>query len=459
MNGCETGALKKVYKYIDENMDLYIDWLLEAVRQPSISMYNSGMNEMASLCVHFLEDKLGLKTNIIETGGSPYIYAYLDEGAKDTLAFYNHYDVMPVEPLEEWESYPFEPVIRDGRIWGRGTADNKGSMFSRICAVHACKQIYSKIPVNLKFFYDGEEEIGSPHLDDFMLVKGGLLECDGFFWEGGSRDLERGRPHITLGVKGICKIELSCRTAGRDLHSANAAIVANPFWRLVWALASMKNDKEEILIDGYVDDIAPLSDKERKIIHDMSFDEEASLRSYGISSFLNGDKGGALKERLVNSPTININGFKGTSSDTETKTILPGNASVFLDLRLAVGQTPESAMKKIRRHLDRKGFSDIEVKLKSSYDPFRTSCESALMKAAVQSAREIYGMEPNIILNDWGSSGVCAVCGRLDIPCVMIGVMNEDSREHAPNENIYVEDYNCAIKMIASIITKIPCLK
>ena len=100
MNGCETGALKKVYKYIDENMDLYIDWLLEAVRQPSISMYNSGMNEMASLCVHFLEDKLGLKTNIIETGGSPYIYAYLDEGAKDTLAFYNHYDVMPVEPLE-----------------------------------------------------------------------------------------------------------------------------------------------------------------------------------------------------------------------------------------------------------------------------------------------------------------------------------------------------------------------
>ena len=459
MNGCETGALKKVYKYIDENMDLYIDWLLEAVRQPSISMYNSGMNEMASLCVHFLEDKLGLKTNIIETGGSPYIYAYLDEGAKDTLAFYNHYDVMPVEPLEEWESYPFEPVIRDGRIWGRGTADNKGSMFSRICAVHACKQIYGKIPVNLKFFYDGEEEIGSPHLDDFMLVKGGLLECDGFFWEGGSRDLERGRPHITLGVKGICKIELSCRTAGRDLHSANAAIVANPFWRLVWALASMKNDKEEILIDGYVDDIAPLSDKERKIIHDMSFDEEASLRSYGISSFLNGDKGGALKERLVNSPTININGFKGTSSDTETKTILPGNASVFLDLRLAVGQTPESAMKKIRRHLDRKGFSDIEVKLKSSYDPFRTSCESALMKAAVQSAREIYGMEPNTILNDWGSSGVCAVCGRLDIPCVMIGVMNEDSREHAPNENIYVEDYNCAIKMIASIITKIPCLK
>lgn len=265
-----------------------------------------------------------------------------------------------------------------------------------------------------------------------------------------------GRPHITLGVKGICKIELSCRTAGRDLHSANAAIVANPFWRLVWALVSMKNEKEEILIDGYTDDIIPLSDKERKIIHDMSFDEQASLKSYGIGSFLNGERGNSLKERLVNSPTININGFRGPSNDAETKTVLPGAASVFLDLRLAAGQTPERTLKKIREHLDAKGFKDIEVKLKSSYEPFRTSCESTLMRAAVESAREIYGMEPNIILNDWGSSGVCSVCGRLDIPCIMIGVMNEDSREHAPNENIYLEDYNCAMKMIASIITKLP---
>ena len=445
-----------VYKYIDENMELYLGWLMEAVRQSSVSMYNAGMGEMASICARFLEDKLGLKAEMIETGGSPYIYAHLDEGAKDTLAFYNHYDVMPAEPLEEWESSPFEPVVRDGRLWGRGVADNKGSMFSRICAVHACKQVYGKLPVNLKFFYDGEEEIGSPHLDDFVRANGGLLKCDGFFWEGGSRDLERGRPHITLGVKGICKIELSCRTAGRDLHSANAAIVANPFWRLVWALASMKNEKEEILIDGYTDDIVPLSDKERKIIHDMSFDEQASLKSYGIGSFLNGERGNSLKERLVNSPTININGFRGPSNDAETKTVLPGAASVFLDLRLAAGQTPERALKKIREHLDAKGFKDIEVKLKSSYEPFRTSCESTLMRAAVESAREIYGMEPNIILNDWGSSGVCSVCGRLDIPCIMIGVMNEDSREHAPNENIYLEDYNCAMKMIASIITKLP---
>lgn len=183
-------------------MELYLGWLMEAVRQPSVSMYNAGMGEMASICARFLEDKLGLKAEMIETCGSPYIYAHLDEGAKDTLAFYNHYDVMPAEPLEEWESPPFEPVVRDGRLWGRGVADNKGSMFSRICAVHACKQVYGKLPVNLKFFYDGEEEIGSPHLDDFVRANGGLLKCDGFFWEGGSRDLERGASSYHPGSKG-----------------------------------------------------------------------------------------------------------------------------------------------------------------------------------------------------------------------------------------------------------------
>lgn len=447
-------TLKKVYQYIDANMDIYIDWLVEAVRQPSISMYHAGMDKMADICAYFLKNKLDIQPEKIETGGSPYIFAHLDVGATHTLAFYNHYDVMPAEPLDKWVSPPFEPVIREGRLWGRGVADNKGSMFSRICAVHAYLQVHGTLPVNLKFFYDGEEEIGSPHLAAFMKKYPDMLQCDGFFWEGGSRDLKRGRPHITLGVKGICKIKLSCRTAASDLHSANAAIIANPIWRIIWALASMKNSKEEILVQGYLDDIMPLSERELAIIHDMSLDEEATYKACGVQSFLNHETGDAVKMRLINYPTININGFESDFHNGKSKTILPSSAIVYLDLRLVKGQTVDGVMANIRKHLDKHGFSDINVELESSYEPFRTDSNSALMKAAVSSAYEIYEMEPNVILNDWGSSGVGAVCGKMNIPCIMIGVMNEDSREHAPNENIYLEDYNCAIKMIASIMTK-----
>jgi acetylornithine deacetylase/succinyl-diaminopimelate desuccinylase-like protein len=234
----------------------------------------------------------------IETNGYPVLYGEIQTKKDRTLTFYNHYDVQPEEPLELWRSDPYAAEIHDGRMWGRGTADNKGNLIARICAIHAYQNVYGELPVNVKFLFEGEEETGSPHLEEFADKYPEKVKADGIIWEGGSKGKD-GRLEVGLGVKGICYVELRAKGAVHDVHSSEAPIVINPVWRLIWALNTLKNQHEEIQIPGFYDKIKPLTPQDRQLIHALDFDEAGKLKSLGLLEFLQGVKGSELKERLL----------------------------------------------------------------------------------------------------------------------------------------------------------------
>ena len=406
---------------------------------------------MAEKAAFYLQ-KVGATTELIPTQGYPFVYGFLpSSGALRTISFYNHYDVQPVEPLEEWESEPFTPEVREGRLYGRGTADNKGNLIARICAVHAWQQVYGTLPLNVKFVYEGEEEIGSPNLEFFAESHPNKVATDGFLWEGGSRTVG-GPVHVSLGAKGMCYVELTIRTAHSDLHSMTASIVENPAWRLVWALSTLKNQQERVLIEGFYDRVSPVSALDRKYIEEMEYDEEGSKKIYGIDHFLMNSQGYELKERFLCSPTCNIAGIVSGYIQKGRKTVLPAVASVKLDLRLVPDQDPQEILKLLRAHLDRHGFQDIEMEVRSWKRPFRTNPEHPLAGTVIRAVEKVYGSPPTVYRNLAGTSPIYDLCSRGNLGAVQVGVANEDSRAHAPNENIFVQDYYDGIKLVAQVL-------
>lgn len=443
--------MEKVYQYIEENSEMYVNWLIEACNQPSVSAQNRGMIEMKDLVKSFLE-KINARVEEIETEGYPIIYAELGEGKGRTLTFYNHYDVQPEDPVEQWLSDPFKAEIRDDQIFARGVADNKGNLIARICAVHAFQQIYGELPINLKFVFEGEEEVGSPHLEFFANMFPEKLRTDGIIWEGGTRGVEDKRLHVGLGVKGICYLELVCKGANFDLHSSEAAIIENPAWRLIWALNSIKDDQENILIDGFYDDIAPLSEKEITFIQSMHYDEEATKKLYGIKAFLKNVTGNELKKTLTAEPTCTICGIDSGYTGEGSKTVLPSIARVKLDFRLVPQQTPERIAELLRNHLDNHGFEDIEIKQSHGIHPFNTDPNNPFVDVVLQSINEVYEEPPVILRNLAGSSPMYKMLKDTSIPAVQIGVANLQSKYHAPNENIFIDDFIQGIKVTAAVI-------
>lgn len=443
--------MEKVYQYIEENQDMYIEWLIEACNQPSVSAQNRGMIEMKELVKVFL-GKIGAEIEELPTSGYPIIYGELSSNKEKTLTFYNHYDVQPEDPVDKWVSEPFKSEIRDGKIFARGVADNKGNLIARICAVHAYQQIYGDLPINLKFVFEGEEEIGSPHLEYFAKEFPDKLKTDGIIWEGGTRSVEDKRLHVGLGVKGICYVELTCKGANSDLHSSEAALIENPAWRLIWALSTLKNAQEEILIEGFYDDVSPLNETDKEFIQSIPYDEEAIKTLYGINRFLKDVTGDELKERLIAEPTCTICGIESGYTGEGSKTVLPSVAKVKLDFRLVPNQKPEKIAELLRRHLDQHGFSDIEIKQSHGMYPFNTNPNESFVSVVLESVEEVYEEPPVILRNLAGSSPMYKMLNKTTIPAVQIGVANSQSNYHAPNENIFIEDYIKGIKVTAAVI-------
>lgn len=442
--------MKKVYSYIESHQDEYIKLLKDFCNQPSVSAENIGMEEMAALVKKTLVS-LGAEIEQIETSGYPIIYGEINQGKERVLTFYNHYDVQPVDPLDQWKTDPFESTIIDGRFFARGSGDNKGSMLSRICAIDAYQKVYGKLPLNIKFIIEGEEEVGSPHLKEFSEKYPEKLCTNGIIWEGGSKNIN-GPLQVALGVKGLCYVELRARGANNDLHSSNAAIVENPAWRLVWALSTLKNEKDEILIDGFYDTIKQPTQEDIKYLENMLYEEEVMKKSMGIKSFINNLTGVELKKKLLYEPTCNICGIESGYVGKGAKTIMPSFAKVKIDFRLVYNQKPDDIVSILRKHLDKHGFSDIEIVYMSGENPHRTDSNSLIAKTVIQNVEPIYKMPPVIYRNLAGTTAMSDLCGSTNIPAVLYGVCNDESNIHAPNENIYVKDYLDGIKLTATVI-------
>jgi acetylornithine deacetylase/succinyl-diaminopimelate desuccinylase-like protein len=441
-----------VLAYIDRHLNQTVARLQAFCRQPSIAAQGVGMAEMAEM-VHDTLLAAGAQVEMMPTARYPVVLGRFAGSGTKTLMFYNHYDVQPPEPLELWDSPPFAAEIREGHLYARGVADNKGNLVARLAAVEAWLAVRGELPLKVLFVVEGEEEIGSPNLGRFAEQNADKLRADGCIWESGYKDT-KGRLEILLGVKGILAVDLRARTANRDLHSANAAIVESPAWRLIWALGSLKGPDERIRVPGFYDDVRPPDERDQAMLAAWDFDEAGQLAEIGMERFVLGLTGEALKEKLLFQPTCNVCGFHTGYGGPGVKTVLPTEASAKLDFRLVPDQDPYDLLEKLRAHLDAQGFADVEIHAESPEFPARTDPGDPLVGAVVEAARQAYSTEPVVKPLMAATGPMYELCQRWGLPAAGAGIGWAGSRGHSPNENVRLDDLRQGIKHIALIMSE-----
>jgi len=444
--------MKAVYRYIDQHAQDLIRDLAELVKQPSVSAKREGMQECAEKVESMLQET-GFSTRLLpEEDGNPVVYGELkSKHSKKTLLFYDHYDVQPPEPLEEWKFDAFSGKVHEGRIYGRGTSDNKGNIVSRIKAAEAFLKTIGDIPVNVKFVVEGEEEIGSPHLKPVMKQYNELFSNDATIWEFGGTNYE-GRPEIYLGLKGVLSVELRAKGAIRDAHSANAPLIPNPAWRLIWALNTMKNDEDQILVEGFYDNVQQPSKEELQLLKEMPLEEKKLKKTYGLKEFLHGKTGYEAKKELLFSPTCTINGFLTGYTGPRSKTVLPKEAMVKLDFRLVPNQKPDGIFQKLVNHLKRRGFGDIETVQYGSTEPTKTPVTDPFVGIVAKAAEKVYEKRAVVYPTSAASGPMHLFRNLLGCPVVSAGCSHADAKVHAPNENLTIDGFIKGTKFMATIM-------
>jgi acetylornithine deacetylase/succinyl-diaminopimelate desuccinylase-like protein len=444
--------LEKVYGYIDAHKQKFLKDLIKLVKQPSVSARNEGIKECAELVEEMMK-AAGLSVlTLREEGSNPLVYGEIkSKSSQKTLLFYNHYDVQPPEPLEEWSFDPYSGEIHDGKIYGRGVADNKGNFVSRLKAVQAFLETVGDVPVNIKFVVEGEEEVGSPHLASVIQRHKDLFTADAAIWEFGGTD-RKGRPMVYLGLKGVLSVELRVKGAARDVHSSGAPLVPNPAWRLVWALNSLKNEKDEILIEGFYDDVVPPTEEEMNYVKRIPFEEEEEKKSLGLKEFLHNMSGLEALKALLYNPTCTINGFLTGYTGAGSKTVLPNKAMAKLDFRLVPRQMPEGILAKLKKHLENRGFGDVEVVCHGFTEPVKTPLDDDFVRLVIKTAERIYAKEAVVYPTSAASGPMHLFRNRFGYPVVSVGCAHSESRGHAPNENITIEGFVKGTKFMAAIL-------
>jgi acetylornithine deacetylase/succinyl-diaminopimelate desuccinylase-like protein len=417
----------------------YIDELCALVRLPTVSAQKSAIDETARAVLERTKRAGFAATAERVPGGPPTIVGEQGTGPR-TLLVYDHYDVQPPDPLGEWTTPAFEPTVREGHVFGRGTSDNKGNLMARLQAIEAYKATVGALPLRVRVLFEGEEEIGSEHLNAFARTYADRLNADGCIWEAGYKDAA-GRPTISLGLKGICYVDLAVRSTKLDAHSSIGGIVPNAAWRLTWALASMKNERGDITVDGLMAHVRPPDPADLAVLERLPFDEAGWKRIHGIDGFVGGLTGPAAKRRYFLEPTCTICGLSSGYQGEGSKTVLPAAASAKVDFRLVPDLTPELVRDLLRKHLDARGFTDIAITPHPGERPSRWPPDSDVAKAAIAANRAAYGTEPVVYPLMAGSGPMAQVCDQLGIPAVGFGSGNATSANHAPNENIAIADY------------------
>ena len=438
--------------YLEEHLDSSIDELARLVAQPSVGAQNWGMEACADLVGEMLR-KRGFNVQIMPTGGAPVVFAERAGRSPKTLLFYNHYDVQPPEPLELWETPPFEPAQRDGKLYGRGVSDDKGHIVSRLFAIDALLNTEAELPCNVKFIIEGEEETSSVHLHDFIEHHQALLAADACIWEFGGVD-HREVPMQYLGLRGICYVELSVETARMDTHSGTGgSIFPNAAWRLVWALNTLKDSDEHIRIPGFYDPIRSPSQRERQLLEAQPDTADEYKQRYGIDHFLKGLTGGfELNLAEVFEPTCTICGLTSGYQGPGSKTVLPARASAKIDFRLVPDQTPQQVLQQLRAHLDAEGFSDVHIKFLGGEPPALTNPDDPFVRLVSETAAPIFGQSMQLIPLVGGSGPNYTFVHLLKLPVATAGLGYPGTLAHAPNENIRIDLYLKHAKHMAHLL-------
>ncbi|WP_309084905.1 M20/M25/M40 family metallo-hydrolase [Chelativorans sp.] len=442
--------LEKVFAHIEANRDAFVKRVMDYVRHPSISAHNVGIREVADMLVGFLKE-LGMEAETVPTKNHPMVLGRrMVSPEKPTVLLYGHYDVQPPDPLDLWQSPPFEPTIRNGRIYARGIGDNKGQHFAQLLALESYLAVHGDLPCNVIFLLEGEEEIGSPHIAEFVREHADRLKADLVVTSDGPLH-ESGLPVITFGVRGVASFELRARTASRDVHSGNfGGVVPNAIWKLVHLLATMKNAKGEITIEGLMEPVIPPTALEREAVARLPLDLEGVKAELGLSDLDQpADRG--YFDRLMFYPTLTINGFHGGYGGPGSKTVLPCEALVKCDIRLVEPLTPDYVFGKVAAHVKRHA-PDVEFVPLNGMLPSKTPMDSPFaepLRRAVVAAR---GVEPLLYPTVGGSLPDYVFTKILGTPAFVVPYANADEANHAPNENLKIERFIGGIRTGAALL-------
>lgn len=443
---------KAVDQYLEDHLDESVAELSRLCAQPSVAAQNLGIDVCAEMVAESLKAR-GFEVQILPTGGSPVVFGERKGRSDATMVVYDHYDVQPPEPLELWETPAFEPTIRNGRLYARGVADNKGNFIERLHAIDALLAADGELPCNVKFVVEGEEEIGSVHLEPFVRDHADLLSGDVCVWEIGGVDHE-GTPTQMVGLRGICYVELRSRTASQDVHSGTGgSIFPNAAWRIVWALNTLKDKDENILLPGFYEDVIPPTDREKELLAQSPEMIPYYMEQYDLKGFLKGIHDELeLAIEAVYEPTCTICGLTAGYQGEGSKTVLPAKASAKVDFRLVPNQTPDKVMAQLRKHLDAHGFDDVEIVNLSGNPPAKTDPDHPAVQIAVQAAEDVYE-KPTRVIPMIGGSGPNFIFQKyLGVPIVSSGAGDAVSGAHAPNESISLDLYVKGAKHFARML-------
>jgi acetylornithine deacetylase/succinyl-diaminopimelate desuccinylase-like protein len=437
------------------NRDRYLEELKALLAIPSISalpQHAADVKRCADWCADEMR-RVGLQNvRLIDTPGNPVVYGdWLGADGAPTILFYGHYDVQPVDPLELWESPPFEATIRDGEIYARGSADDKGQVFMHFKAIEAHLKPNGRLPVNMKIILEGEEEVGSANLDDFIRAHKSELGANVVVISD-SAMFDRGVPSICYGLRGLVYFQIDLRGSRTDLHSGSfGGAVANPAMVLAQVLAQMKDRGGRVKIPGFYDDVVPLTEEERKAWASLPFNEKKYKKDFGIPKLF-GESGYTTLERTWARPTFEINGLLSGFTGEGAKTVLPAVSMAKVSMRLVPNQHPDTIAKLFEDHVTKITPKTVELKIARMHGgkPWMTAYDNPFVQAAARAIEKGFGKTP-VFTREGGSIPVVSTFQEeLGLPSVLFGVGLPDENAHAPNEKLDVSNFHNGI--IASAI-------
>lgn len=439
--------------YLQKQRHQHLDELKEFLAIPSISSLSEHQQDVrraAQWTARALE-KAGLENvEVMETGGHPVVYGdWLKAEDQPTVLIYGHYDVQPVDPLEQWVSPPFQAEIRNHKIFARGATDDKGQTFMHIKIVEALLHTNGTLPLNVKFCIEGEEEIGSPNLDDFVERHKKKLAAD-VLLVSDTPMLEKGKPAVCYGLRGLAGLQIDVKGTKGDLHSGlYGGAVQNPIHALSSILASMHDEDGRVSVAGFYDDVRPLTEAERKEFDSLSFDEEQLKQELGVDELF-GEKGFSTLERTWARPTLEINGVYGGFQGEGIKTVIPAEAHAKISCRLVPDQDPEQILKLLHEHIQKHTPPGVTVTTVpfDKGQPFLTPFDHPAIQAAGRALKAAYGTEP-AFTRMGGSIPIVETFHRLlNVPAVLLGFGLPNENFHAPNEHFHLENFDKGLETL-----------
>lgn len=438
---------EKVIQYLKENREALLKKLNDFLSIPSVSTdstYKQDVEKAADFLVDYLEELNFEQVIKQKTSGHPLVYGEYNGAGSDapTVLFYGHYDVQPVDPIEQWKSDPFQPEVRDGRLYARGSSDDKGQVFMHLAVFEAYLKTEGVLPVNIKVCIEGEEEIGSENLYEILQEQKEKFQAD-FAVISDSGMIAKNQPTILYGLKGFTGIEITVTGPDHDLHSGMyGGAVRNPIMALSHILASMKNEDEVITVDGFYDDVEPLTQEERELIKKAP--SEDFVESTGIPKTVS-EKGYTPEEHTMGRPTFEVNGMYGGYQGEGTKTIIPTDATAKITCRLVPGQDPEKIQQLLEDHVYKHAPSGVTVEVKKeklSSKAYKVAPDHPLIQKAAESYTEAFGKE-TVYVRMGGSIPVVEWIDAIyGMPIVLLGFGTPEDRLHSPNESFPLDSFD-----------------